>query len=140
MRVPDAISRFPHVCAAGVLTLLAGALYLPFLSNPPVFDDFYFLNGSLFAYYATHPFGLELRVPPYFSMAVVQLAWWGHIEAHRILTFGFHVACALALYKLAFDIQRYVASRDPALPAVGAAAHVPPAVAAQESPLTKLGG
>ena len=129
MRVLDAISRFPHLCAAAFLTLLAGALYLPFLSNPPVFDDFYFLKGSLFAYYATHPFGLELRVPPYFSMAVVQLAWWDQIEPHRLVTFGFHVACALALYKLAFDIQRYAAGRDPA-PSTEAQAYAPALVAA----------
>ena len=130
MRVPDAVSRFPHFWAAAFVTVLAGVLYLPFLSNPPVFDDFYFLKGSFFAYYATHPFGLELRVPPYFSMAVVQLAWWGHIEAHRIVTLGFHVACALALYKLAFDLQRYQEERYSMPHPAGAGSYAPALVAA----------
>ena len=130
MRALVAVSRFPHLAGAALIAALAGALYSPFLANPPVFDDLYFLWGSNFAYYATHPFGLELRVPPYFSMAVVQLAWWGHIEAHRILTLAFHVACALALYKLVFDIQRYTAQRDPAPPVTGAEAHAPALVAA----------
>lgn len=129
MRALVAVSRFPHLAGAALIAALAGALYLPFLANPPVFDDLYFLWGSNFAYYATHPFGLELRVPPYFSMAVVQLAWWGHIEAHRILTLAFHVACALALYKLVFDIQRYASQRD-LVPATGAEAHAPALVAA----------
>jgi protein O-mannosyl-transferase len=127
VRALVAVSRFPHLAGAAFIVAVAGALYLPFLANPPVFDDLYFLSGSNFAYYATHPFGLELRVPPYFSMAMVQLAWWGHIEAHRILTLAFHVACALALYKLAFDIQRYAAAHDSA-PAVNA--HAPALVAA----------
>jgi protein O-mannosyl-transferase len=126
VRALAAVSRFPHLAGAALIAALAGALYLPFLANPPVFDDLYFLSGQNFAYYATHPFGLELRVPPYFSMAVIQLAWWGSIEAHRLLTLVFHVACALALYKLVFEIQRYAARRDPA-PVLEA--HVPALVA-----------
>ena len=130
MRALAAVSRFPHLVGAALIAALAGALYLPFLANPPVFDDFYFLWGQNFAYYATHPFGLELRVPPYFSMAVVQLAWWGHIEAHRIPTLAFHIACALVLYRLVFDIQGYAAQRASAAPAAGLTAHAPALVAA----------
>jgi tetratricopeptide (TPR) repeat protein len=130
VRALAAVSRFPHLAGAALIAALAGALYLPFLASPPVFDDFYFLWGQNFAYYATHPFGLELRVPPYFSMAVVQLAWWGHIEAHRILTLAFHIACVLALYRLIFDIQRYAAQRASAAPAAGLEAHAPALVAA----------
>jgi protein O-mannosyl-transferase len=130
VRTLVAVSRFPHLAGAALIAVLASAVYLPFLANPPVFDDLYFLSGSNFAYYATHPFGLELRVPPYFSMAVVQLAWWGHIEAHRILTLAFHAACAFALYKLVFDIQRYAAPRGSTRPATGLEAHVPALVAA----------
>jgi tetratricopeptide (TPR) repeat protein len=130
VRALAAVSRFPHLAGAVLIAALAGALYSPFLANPPVFDDLYFLWGQNFAYYATHPFGLELRVPPYFSMAVVQLAWWGHIEAHRILTLAFHIACALGLYKLVFDLQRYAALRNPAAPATGVEAHLPALVAA----------
>jgi len=130
VRARAAISRYPHLTGAALIAALAGALYSPFLANPPVFDDLYFLWGQNFAYYATHPFGLELRVPPYFSMAVVQLAWWGHIEAHRILTLAFHIACACALYRLIFDIQRHAARRACAAPATGLEAHAPALVAA----------
>ncbi len=130
MRALAAVSRFPHLAGAALIAALAGALYLPFLDNPPVFDDFYFLWGQNFAYYATHPFGLELRVPPYFSMAVVQLAWWGHIEAHRILTLAFHIACALALYKLIFDIQRHAARNTAEAPATTVQSHAPALVCA----------
>jgi protein O-mannosyl-transferase len=130
VRALVAVSRFPQLAGATLLAALAGALYLPFLANPPVFDDNYFFTGQLFAYYATHPFGLELRVPPYFSMAVVQLAWWGHIEAHRILTLGFHIACAFALYRLIFDIRRYATQSASATPATGLEAHAPALVAA----------
>jgi protein O-mannosyl-transferase len=130
VRALVAVTRFPHLAGAAFIAALAGVLYLPFLANPPVFDDLYFLSGSNFAYYATHPLGLELRVPPYFSMALVQLAWWGHIEAHRILTLAFHIACALALYKLVLDIQRYAAAHAPLPLPTEARLHAPALVAA----------
>lgn len=130
MRALAAVGRFPHLTGAALIAALAGALYAPFLANPPVFDDFYFLWGQNFAYYATHPFGPELRVPPYFSMAVVQLAWWGRIEAHRILTLAFHIASAFALYRLIFDIQRHAARHSSTVPGTGLEAHAPALVAA----------
>jgi hypothetical protein len=109
VRALAAVSRFPHLTGAALIAALASALYLPFLANPPVFDDFYFLWGSNFAYYATHPFGLELRVPPYFSMAVVQLAWWGSIEAHA------SSLCAVrARGKLVFDASDRACAIAPA--------------------------
>jgi tetratricopeptide (TPR) repeat protein len=115
---------------AVLIAALASGLYLPFLANPPVFDDLYFFWGQNFAYHATHPFGLELRLPPYFSLAVVQLIWWEHIEAHRILALAFHIACALAVYKLIFDIQRYAAPQTAAVPAATFESHAPALVAA----------
>jgi protein O-mannosyl-transferase len=111
--VANTVNRFPTLVGAALIAALAGGLYLPFLANPPVFDDHYFFSGQLFAYYATHPFGLELRVPAYFSLAVVQLIWWGHIEAHRVVALALHIACSLAVYRLIFDVQRYAAPRVP---------------------------
>lgn len=128
--VANAVKRFPVLVGAALVAGLAGGLYLPFLANPPVFDDYGFFTGRLFAYYATHPFGLELRVPPYFSLAVVQLIWWGQIEAHRIVSLAFHIACSLALYKLIFDIQRYATRRAAVPPATGLEAHAPAIVGA----------
>src|SRR5216683_355635 len=99
--------RFPHLIGVGTIVALVCGLYLPFLGNPPVFDDQFLFSGQRFLYYATHPFGLELRVPPLFSFAVVQVLS-GHMETHRILSLAFHIACSLALYKLLYDLLRAV--------------------------------
>ncbi len=125
----SALSRFPVLAGIGLIVGLASSLYLPFLANPPVFDDFGFFSGRLFSYYAMHPFGLELRVPPYFSLAIVQVIW-GSMEAHRILGLAFHIACSLALYKLIFDLQQYAARRAGAPPGAGLEAHAPAFIAA----------
>lgn len=125
----SALNRFPVLAGIGLIVGLASALYLPFLANPPVFDDFGFFSGRLFSYYATHPFGLELRVPPYFSLAIVQVIW-GTMEAHRILGLALHIACSLALYKLIFDLQQHAARRAGAQPGAGLQAHAPAFIAA----------
>jgi len=122
--VASALSRTPKLAGIGLIVGLASALYLPFLANPPVFDDLGFFSGRLFSYYATHPLGLELRLPPYFSLAFVQVIW-GQMEAHRIVGLAFHVGCALALYKMIFELQRCAAQRSGTPPATGLQAHVP---------------
>ena len=109
-------ARFPHLIGVGTIVALVCGLYVPFLGNPPVFDDQFLFSGQRFLYYATHPFGLELRVPPYFSFAVVQVLS-GQMEAHRILSLAFHIACSLALYKLLYDLLRAVRWPDPLAPA-----------------------
>lgn len=93
--------------AAGALGIaaLAAALYVPFLGNPLVFDDKVFFSGYRFSYYATHPLGFDLRLPPYFSLAVTKVLWDG-IVAQRVVSLILHIGCALALYKLLFDLQR----------------------------------
>src|SRR5258708_852952 len=90
-------ARFPHPIGVGTIVALVCGLYFPFLGNPPIFDDAFLFSGQRFLYYATHPFGLELRVPPYFSFAVVQVLS-GQMETHRIVSLAFHIACSLALY------------------------------------------
>jgi protein O-mannosyl-transferase len=120
--VAGALNRFPVLAGVGLIVGLTGGLYLPFIANPPVFDDLGFFSGRLFSYYATHPFGLELRAPPYFSLAVVQVIW-GTMEAHRILGLALHIACALALYKLILDLLRHsAAGPEPHVPAFISAA------------------
>jgi protein O-mannosyl-transferase len=128
--IASAVNRFPAPVGLVLIAALASGLYLPFLANPPVFDDYYFFSGQLFAYYATHPFGFELRVPAYFSLAVVQFIWWERIEAHRILALAFHIACALAVYKLILDIRRYGVRNTVAAPATTFESHAPALVAA----------
>src|SRR5258708_4834948 len=88
------------------------------MGNPPIFDDVFLFSGQRFLYYATHPFGLELRVPPYFSFAVVQVLS-GQMVTHRILSLALHIACSLALYKLLYDLLRAVRRPDLLAPASG---------------------
>jgi tetratricopeptide (TPR) repeat protein len=104
----NVIRRFPHWVAVGLIGGLACGLYWPFLESPRVFDDWVFFSGYRFSYYATHPFGLELRLPPYFSLAITEVQFGG-MRAHRIASLAFHIACALALYKLICDLLRVVA-------------------------------
>jgi len=127
--VAGALNRFLLLAGVGLIVGLTGGLYLPFIANPPVFDDLGFFSGRLFSYYATHPFGLELRVPPYFSLAVVQVIW-GTMEAHRILGLALHIACSLALYKLILDLLRHSAKPAGAPSAAGPETYVPAFISA----------
>src|SRR6266850_2120141 len=101
------IGRFRHWIAATLIAGLACGLYGPFLGSPRVFDDWVFFSGQNFSYYATHPFGLGLRLPPYFSLAITEVLI-GDLQAHRIVSLAFHVGCALALYKLVYELLRAV--------------------------------
>jgi len=94
-----------HGIAACAIAGLAAALYLPFLGNPLVFDDRIFFSGRLFSYYATHPIGLDLRLPAYFSIVATEVLWGG-IATHRGVSLVLHIACALALYRLLVVLQR----------------------------------
>ena len=98
-----------HLAAAGVIAVLAAALYVPFLGNPWVFDDrMFFSGGPVFYYHATTPLGLGLRLPPYFSLAMTETLG-GSMQVHRGISLLLHVACALALYRLLCDLQRLAA-------------------------------
>jgi len=103
--------QFPPLIGVGLIIVLACGLYLTFLDNPPVFDDAFLYSGRNFFYYATHPFGFQLRVPPYFSFAVAHVLT-GSMEVNRILSLAFHIACSLALYKLIYDLLRAVRDTD----------------------------
>jgi hypothetical protein len=83
----------------GVIALLAIALYGPFVGNPRVFDDRVFFSGQGFADYALTPFGLDMRMPAYFTLAFTEVLW-PRIEVHRIVSLLFHLACAGVLYRL----------------------------------------
>jgi tetratricopeptide (TPR) repeat protein len=93
---------------AGVLAVVAAtaALYLPFLGNPLVFDDRIFFSGHRFAYYALNPLGLDLRLPPYFTLALTEVLWSKSVEAQRIVGLVLHIGVALTLYRLLLDLQR----------------------------------
>src|SRR5712691_4807936 len=113
--IASALRRFPHVIGVALIAGLACGLYWPFLGNPRVFDDWTFFSGIRFSYFATHPFGLDLRLPPYFSLAVTAVLA-GSPEAHRLVGLAFHTACALALYKLIYDLLRTVSASGRPVP------------------------
>lgn len=98
-------TRIPHVAALGLIAALTAGLYLPFLHNPLVFDDWTFFSGRQFAYYATHPLGLWPRLPGYFSLALTQVLS-GQIAVHRVVSLAFHMAVAAALYGLIVELLR----------------------------------
>ncbi|MDP2240178.1 MAG: tetratricopeptide repeat protein [Burkholderiales bacterium] len=100
------LKRFPHLAGIGLIGVLACVLYLPFLGNPLVFDDWVFFSGSRFSYYATHPFDFfNTRNLPYFSLAFTYIVGGG-IQWHRVVSLALHLACSLALYKLLYDLLR----------------------------------
>ncbi len=103
----NAAKRFPLWAGVALIAGLACGLYWPFLRSPLVFDDWVFFSGYLFSYYATHPFGLDLRLPPYFSLAITEVLVGGML-AHRIVSLALHLACALALYGLIYELLRAV--------------------------------
>ena len=104
-----------HLAVAGVIAAVAAALYLPFLRNAWVFDDRpFFAGGPMFYYYATTPLGLGLRLPAYFSLAATETLG-GSMAVHRSISLLFHIACAIALYRLLYDLQRLAAQAGTAL-------------------------
>lgn len=116
-----------HLAGVAVVAALAAALYVPFLRNPLVFDDLIFFSGRRFAYYALNPLGLDLRLPPYFTLTMTEVLWSGVIAAQRIASLLLHTGVALVLYKLLLDLQRAAfapqAQADaPLRAAIGAAA------------------
>jgi protein O-mannosyl-transferase len=116
-----------HVGAMLVVAIATAILYVPFLGNPLVFDDRIFFSGYRFSYYATNPLGFDLRLPPYFTLAVTEVLWGGVLEAQRIVSLLLHVGVALALYWVLVEAQRAVlppAVQDhvPLRAAIGAAA------------------
>ena len=116
-----------HLAGAAAIAALSALLYLPFLHNPLVFDDRIFFSGLRFAYYATHPLGLDLRLPPYFTLTLIEVLWSGVVAAQRVVSLLLHIGVALVLYKLLLDLQRAAlpapAQADaPLRAAIGAAA------------------
>src|SRR5438876_10265548 len=109
--IASALRRFPHVIGVALIAGLACGLYWPFLGNPRVFDDWTFFSGIRFSYFATHPFGLDLRLPPNLSLACTEVLV-GSTEAHRLVSLAFHIACALALHKLIYALLQTVSASD----------------------------
>jgi protein O-mannosyl-transferase len=108
-----ALRRIPVALAVCALLALVCGLYLPFIGNPPIFDDKLFFLGEQLSYYATHPIGMYRRAPAFASLAFTQVVW-GDIESHRLVSLGLHAACALVLYALAYRLLLLAGSRESA--------------------------
>lgn len=81
-----------------VLIALAGAaLYVPFLSNPTVFDDQALYSVGL-ARFAVTPIDLTPRTLPYFTIAAIDVFSGQAIEANRLFSLLLHVASAVVLF------------------------------------------
>jgi len=116
-----------HVGALLAVAIATAILYVPFLGNPLVFDDRIFFSGYRFSYYATNPIGFDLRLPPYFTLAVTEVIWSGLLEAQRIVSLLLHAGVSLVVYALLVGLQRAAlppAAQDdaPLRAAIGAAA------------------
>jgi tetratricopeptide (TPR) repeat protein len=90
------------------LVLLAVALiYLPGLSNPPLFDDILLTDGMVFREYASL-LPVKERLLSYGSFVWVQAiageGWW----KQRIVNIGLHVAVAIALWAFWRELLRHV--------------------------------
>jgi len=101
---PRASRILAALMVLGLLAALAAALYAPFLGSPRIFDDKFFFSGRGFSHYASSPFGFGIRIPAYFSLALVE-TMIGGMAAHRIVSLILHVACAGAIYALARSLQ-----------------------------------
>lgn len=97
----------------GAVALTALMLYLPFVSNPLVFDD-QALFGAGLARFAITPLDLAPRTFPYFTIAVTEVLSGQSIVVHRILGIALHCSCALLLAMLVRSLLMSVTSGTPA--------------------------
>ena len=92
----------PRICAS-VLTVLAGVVYVPFLANPLVFDDFNVVNNLDFLDY-TFQFWIAPRLLPYATLAHNYVLTDGSIPAMRLGNLILHAANAVAVFVLLREI------------------------------------
>lgn len=89
--------------APALLVAAVFAVYLPYLGNPPMFDDAAFFSGEHFYVLAVKPWEYGVRGLPYFTLAFVQTVF-GEIQAHRIASGIFHAGCAWLAFLLVRDL------------------------------------
>ena len=85
------LSYFRQRDRGWMLSLLAAVfvVYLPFLGNPFIFDDFEFFKGDTANHYATSLFHFDLRWLPYASLG------WTYAIFSDVNTYFFHFGNAL---------------------------------------------
>jgi len=99
-----------RLCAI-TLALLAGAVYVPYLSNPLVFDDFNVVNGTDFLNYA-FTFNPAPRWFPYATLAHTYALTAGSTSAMRWGNLLLHAATAIAVFVLIREICAAIPGRD----------------------------
>lgn len=95
-------TTWPRICGL-VLVILAAAVYVPFLNNPLVFDDFNVINGTSFLDY-TFQFQFAPRWFPYATLAHTYVLTDNSIDAMRWGNLICHAASAIAVFVLMREI------------------------------------
>lgn len=86
-----------------LLTALAALVYVPFLANPLIFDDFNIVNGTNFLDY-TFQFWIAPRWLPYATLAHTYALTNGSIVAMRLGNLILHAANVVAVFVLLREI------------------------------------
>lgn len=92
----------PRICAIG-LAALAALVYVPFLRNPLVFDDFNIVNSTDLLDYVFR-FNVAPRWLPYATLAHTYALTDGSISAMRWGNLVLHAAAAIAVFVLMREI------------------------------------
>jgi tetratricopeptide (TPR) repeat protein len=100
----------PRICAAGLISMVA-MVYLPFLGNPLVFDDFNLINDTGFLDY-TFQFLLAPRWLPYATLAHTYVLADSSVYAMRWGNLALHAANAIAIFVLLREIGVAAISSD----------------------------
>lgn len=104
--------KYP-LLAATLIALSTFALYYPFIGNPLIFDDYNLFNGHHSIYdLALVPFNPYPRTFPLFTLGFVETIWKS-LEINRLVSIGIHIANALLLGRLVFDLLRLVDRETP---------------------------
>jgi tetratricopeptide (TPR) repeat protein len=98
-----------------VLLLLVGLIYLPFLQNPLIFDDFVLVGGGAVSRYADALFNFDFRWFPYTTLGVTWVFAGENPPAYRVLNLllhGMNVLLLLLLLRIWIDLFIADASKE----------------------------
>lgn len=90
----------PDRTKALLLLLLVALVYLPFLKNPLVFDDYALIGGGAISYYADAMFKLDLRWFSYVTLGVTWVFAGEDPPVYRIQNLLLHGINVLLLFQL----------------------------------------
>lgn len=85
-----------------VLVATVAALYAPYVTNPPVFDDHNIITNQAAYVYAQAPFSTATRGVPYFLIGMIHVVSDGDLTWNRWAGIVLHALVAVALYFFLF--------------------------------------